>query len=186
MTPEEFDKLLECFSHDREEAARLYEIARQKLIRYFEWNSSIPAEDYADETMDRAARRIDEGQKIDKLMAYLFGIARNIVDEARRARLRAPIPLDDAHLRVKTPEPIEPDERQLCFSRCLEELAADNRDLLLDYFEGEGGAKIRSRQGIADRLGIPLNALRIRVHRIRKTLEDCIAKCLQANLVRND
>jgi RNA polymerase sigma factor (sigma-70 family) len=186
MTSEEWEKLLACFSLDREEAARLYENARQKLIRYFEWNSSIPAEDYADDAMDRAGRRLNEGQKIDKPVAYLFGIARNIVDEARRERARAPVALDEEHLRVQTPEPIEPDERRLCFNRCLEELAGDNRDLLLDYFEGEGGAKIRSRQGIANRLGIPLNALRIRVHRIRKMLEDCIAKCLEASLVRND
>jgi len=188
MTRAAWDKLLQCFASDREQAAQLYEHARQRLIRYFEWNSVSPGEDYADETMNRAARRIDEGQQIDKLMSYLFGIARNVLSEARRERARAPLSLDDAQAQVhaETPEPIEPDARQICFDRCLEELTADNRDLLLDYFEGEGGGKIRSRQGIADRLSIPMNALRIRVHRIRKTLEDCIAECLQSNFARND
>jgi RNA polymerase sigma factor (sigma-70 family) len=187
--PNPFEKLLRQFSADRDEAGELYEIARRKLIRFFEWRSIGSAEECADEVMERAARRIDEGQKIDNLMAYLFGIARIVYKEKLRERERTPQSLDETRpdlRRSNTPEPIEPDERQLCFDKCLAELSPDNRDLILDYFEGTGGAKIRSRQGIADRLGIPLNALRIRVHRIRKTLEDCIAECLTATFVRND
>jgi len=184
-----FEKLLRQFSADRDEAGELYEFARRKLIRFFEWRSIGSAEECVDEVMERAARRIDEGQKIDNLMAYLFGIARIVYKEKLRERDRTPQSLDETRPDVRpsnTPEPVEPDERQLCFDKCLAELPPDNRDLILDYFEGTGGAKIRSRQGIADRLGIPLNALRIRVHRIRKSLEDCIAECLAATFVRND
>ena len=188
LTPEAFQKLLASFSSDPEVAAREYELARRNLIRYFEWRTVADAEDWADETINRAARRIDEGQKIDKLMAYLYGIARLILKEVDRYRDRAPKSLDEVGNDIKATESeiIEPDERQLCFDHCLEELSPENRDLILDYFQEEGGAKIRSRQGIADRLGIPLNALRIRVHRIRKTLENCIAACLQVKLARND
>ena len=188
LTSEAFQKLLACFSLDPEEAAREYELARRNLIRFFEWRSVPDADNWTDETINRAARRIDEGQKIENLMAYLYGIARRILKEVDRYRDRSPKPLDEVtkNIKAKESEIIEPDARQVCFDRCLEELSGKDRDLILDYFQSEGGAKIRSRQGIADRLGIPLNALRIRVHRIRKTLENCISECLQVKLARND
>lgn len=173
---------------DREEASREYERARQKLIRYFEWRSVLGAEDWADETMNRAARRIDEGQKIDKLMSYLYGVARHIYKEILRDPNQNAANVDDLDRNLPDNKPVfvDPDARQLCFDKCLAGLSTDNQDLILEYFQGEGGVKIRGRQSIADRLEIPLNALRIRVHRIRKSLENCIADCLRQNLVRND
>ena len=183
-----FDKLLECFSSDREEAALRYETARRKLIRFFEWNSVPYAEDWADEVINRVARRVYEGQDIDNLMSYIWGVARLILKEARKYVERGPIPLDDVPIvpQQKPPEIPDPDERQLCFDRCLGEMSAESRDLILQYYEGEGAAKIKHRQELADKLGIPLNALRIRVHRIRKTLEKCIAECLQTRHSRNE
>ena len=180
LTKASFDKLLERFSSDREEAAIRYETARQKLIRFFEWNSVVCAEDWADETLNRVARRIDEGQNIDNLIAYIWGVARRVLKEAKKDSDRGPIPLEDAPTipQEKTPEIINPDARQICFDRCLEELPPDSRNLILEYYQGEGAAKIKHRQDLADKLGIPLNALRIRVHRTRKTLEKCIAECL--------
>lgn len=188
LTPEAFDKLLHCFSPDRDEAGVQYEVARRKVVRFFEWRGIAPAEEYADESLNRVARRIDEGQKIDKPMAYIFGVARVILKEALKERDRAPIALDDAPagLRHKAPEIIDPDARQLCFDHCLEALGSESRDLILSYYEGQGRAKIEHRQKVADKLQIPLNALRIRVHRIKRTLETCIAKCLKNATARND
>ena len=53
------------------------------------------------------------------------------------------------------------------------------QNLILRYYEGEGREKIDNRLELAAKLKIPLNALRIRVHRIKRTLEDCIAECLE-------
>lgn len=151
-------------------------------MRFFEWRSVGAADEYADETINRVARRIDEGQNIDKLMAYIFGVARIILKEAIKERERAPIALDDAPagLRQKAPEVIDPDVRQICFDRCLEALGDESRKLILRYYEGQGRLKIDNRQELADKLQIPLNALRIRVHRLKRTLETCIAECLKA------
>ena len=189
LTPEAFEKLLMRFSTDREEAGVQYEIARQKVIRFFEWNSVEFAAEYADEVLNRVARRIDEGQTIDNLVAYTLGVARVVLKEIRKHLDRRPIGLDDAppdRLEQKVPEPIEPDARQICFDRCLENVPAGNRKLLLDYYQFEGGAKIKHRRELAAKMGIPLNALRIRVHRIRKTFENCIADCLKNSQPRND
>ena len=188
LTKASFDKLLERFSSDREEAAIGYETARKKLIRFFEWNTVLSAEDWADETLNRVARRIDEGQSIDNLIAYIWGVARRVLKEAKKASDRAPIPLEDAPPipQENVSQIIDPDARQICFDRCLEELPAESRGLILEYYQGEGAAKIKHRQDLADKLGTPLNALRIRVHRTRKTLEKCIAECLQARHSRNE
>ena len=156
-------------------------------MRFFEWRAVGAAEEYADETINRVARRIDEGQNIDKLMAYIFGVARVILKEATKDRERAPIALDDAPeaTRQKAPEPVDPDARQICLDQCLDELGVESRDLILSYYEGQGRAKIDNRQILADKLQIPLNALRIRVHRIKRTLENCLAECLQGAAARN-
>jgi RNA polymerase sigma factor (sigma-70 family) len=72
----------------------------------------------------------------------------------------------------------ESDRRLACFDQCLATLSADVRELIINYYQEEKHAKIIGRQQLADQFGIPLNALRIRVHRIRKTLEACIQDCL--------
>lgn len=184
-----FNKLLECFSPNRDEASVQYDLARQKVVRYFECRSIGAAEGCADETIDRVTRRIDEGEKIDNLMAYIFGVARRVLREVlKEQRDRPIISLDDARpewMQQKPPEVVDPDMRQICFDRCLEELGVDSRNLVLGYYEGKGRAKIDHRQELANKLKIPLNALRIRVHRIKRTLEDCIAECLKSAAARN-
>jgi DNA-directed RNA polymerase specialized sigma24 family protein len=175
------NKLLDHFSHNRDEAAVQYDLARRKLIRYFEWRSVRAAEACADEALDRVARRIVEGQQIDKLMAYIFTTAHNIHREVLKAeKERGEMALDDAplvYLRQKEPEIVDPDVRLICFDRCLEELGAEGQNVILRYYEGEGREKIDNRLELAAKLKIPLNALRIRVHRIKRTLEECIAEC---------
>jgi RNA polymerase sigma factor (sigma-70 family) len=181
LTKEAFDKLLNAFSSDRNEAAAKYEHYRRKLLRFFEWRGIEPADEYADETYNRVARRIDEGQKIDNLISYLYAVARLVFMEALKNRQRAPVALDDApqSMRQRAPEQVEPDARVLCLDRCLDALPPENRTLIIDYYQEERRAKIELRQELADRLNIPLNALRIRAHRIRNTLEQCINQCME-------
>ena len=185
-----FDKLLDQFSADRDEAAVQYDLTRRKVVRYFEWRSVRAADACADETMDRVARRLDEGKKIDKLMAYIFATAHHIHQEVLKAESeRGAIPMEDAplaYLQQKEPEIVDPDVRLICFDRCLTELGDENQKLILGYYEGEGRAKIDNRLALAKKLKIPLNALRIRVHRIKRALEDCIADCLPWATVRNN
>jgi len=180
MTQAAFDKLLNAFSPDREEAGEQYERARVKLVRFFEWHSVGPADELADETFNRVARRIDEGQRIDNLLGYMHGVAKVLLKEV--IRKHPPISLDDApEVQQRTaPEPVKPDARQECFDRCMEELSREKRDLIDEYYQQELRFKIIRRQKLAERLGIAQNALRIRTHRIRMKLETCITKCLES------
>jgi DNA-directed RNA polymerase specialized sigma24 family protein len=180
LTQEAFDKLLACFHPDRDEAAKQLEIAYLKLVRFFEWHKCDAAETCADETIDRAARRIDEGERIDNLMGYLYGIANFVFMEWKKERDRAPLPLDSTDPPSVEP-PAEDDKREArlrCLDICLEELGAEDRVVILGYYQEEKRAKINFRKQMADRLGVGLNALRIRACRIRTKLETCVIECL--------
>jgi DNA-directed RNA polymerase specialized sigma24 family protein len=182
LTQEAFDKLLACLSANRDEAGAQYEVMRRRLVRFFEWRGVAPADEYGDETINRVARRIDEGQEVNNLRAYVYGVARMVLKEAVRDRDKEPVALDAVTegFREEEPAPVEPEPRVECFDRCLEELPPESKSLILQYYQEERRAKIELRQQLADRLSIPLNALRIRAHRIRVSLEKCIAHCLQA------
>ena len=147
LTQEAFDKLLSCFASDREKAALEYEITRRKLIRFFQSRMVAAAEEHADETINRVARRINEGQHIDNLMNYFYGVARLVFLESLKERERAPVPLDDAPqgLSQKAPEKEEPDAMLICFDRCMDTLPPESRQLIIDYYQEERRAKIRLR-----------------------------------------
>ena len=66
-----------------------------------------------------------------------------------------------------------------CLESCLDHLPAENRDLVVQYYQKEKQAKIEHRKRLATEFGIAVNALRIRAHRIRLTLQHCVEDCLQ-------
>lgn len=153
---------------------------RVKLVRYFEWRSCTLAEDLADETLNRVARRIDEGQNIFNLPAYFSTVARLVFMESVRERERTSVPLDDIP-EMSAEQPIEDEEKEArlrCLDHCLNKLPVESQTLILKYHHEERRAKINRRRQLAEGLGIPLNALRIRAHRIRTALEKCVRDCL--------
>jgi DNA-directed RNA polymerase specialized sigma24 family protein len=184
LTREAYDKLLACFSSDEEEASEQLLVAYLKLVRFFEWHTCESPEICADETIDRAARRIDEGERIDNLMGYFNGIAHYVLMEKRKPLPFEPLPIDLTDQRsFDAPAEEEHETRLSCLDTCLEELQAEDRIVILGYYQEEKRAKINFRKQMADRLGVGINALRIRAFRIRTKLEECLIKCLdQATL----
>lgn len=180
LTKKAYDQLLACFSADEAEASKQLLIAYLKLVRFFEWHGCDSPDICADKTIDRAARRIDEGERIDNLMGYLNGIANYVLMEARKEQERAPLPLDptDRHAFESPAEDEEREARLRCLDACLEKLQAEDRAVILGYYQEEKRAKINFRKQMADRLGVGLNALRIRAYRIRTRLEECVIECL--------
>ena len=179
-TERSFYKLLAAFSPDPYEAVQAYELARRKLVRYFDHHVQRDAGWCADETFDRAMRRLEEGKIVTNLMPYLYEIARFIVLEMLKEEQKmskAVIEIQVEPRRTQT-ETDEPNPRLDCFDRCLEELPPESRTLILEYYEDEGEAKIKHHTAMAERLGITMNALRLRAHRIRLSLEACVTKCV--------
>jgi len=73
----------------------------------------------------------------------------------------------------------EPDQRRECLERCLRDLPAPDYRLIVEYYQQDKRTGIALRRDFAARLGIPMNALRIRTHRIRVQLERCVEQCMQ-------
>lgn len=178
LTREGFDALLATLDPDRDQAAEKYETIRRKLIRLFEWRGCEFPEDLADETINRVARRMAEGVEVRSAdpFGYFCGVAHLVYKEVWRRAAREQKARDSGDWPPIPPDE-EPDDRRLtCLRKCLEQLSSDQQRLLLQYHQGEDN--IRNRKELCEELGIPINALRIRVHRVRRKLEDCIEGCL--------
>jgi len=179
LTPEAFDRLLRFLDPDRDHAGEKYETLRLKLTRFFYSRACREAEDRADEVFDRLTKKLVEGEEIRNVSGYCLGIARLVWLETLRGPEARQASFDDLPV---IPLPAEDDDqrelRLACFDQCLRELPEADAALLVEYCSGEHGSKSEVRQEIARRLQVPLNALRIRVHRIKAKFCECFDKCL--------
>jgi DNA-directed RNA polymerase specialized sigma24 family protein len=181
LTREGFEALLAQLDPDRERAGERYEDIRCRLIHLFEWRGCAAPEDLADETINRAARRMAEGIELQSSdpYGYFCGVAHLVYKEVLRRSSKEHRMLESGELPppVTFPEEEEPDDRRLeGLRRCLERLSLDQRDLVLRYHQGENN--IRNRRTLSAELGLTLNALRIQVHRVRRKLEACLRERL--------
>ena len=181
LTQEALDSLLASLDADREQAGRKYEQIRLKLVKYFEWRRVAFPDGEADETINRVARKIHEGAIIHNLNAYFYGVARLVFAESLKELKREQEALRQTSPGALAVEDEAPDSAdwQACFERCLQHLPEESRSLIIEYYQDEKSRKIERRKALAERLSIPLNALRIRAHRIRAGLEACVRACLE-------
>jgi len=178
LTQEAFDKLLVALGGDRESAAQKYLEIRSNLVRFFEWRGCSFPEDHADETINRIAKRVAEGEEILNYSGYSLGVARLLLLEINKGRQREQLALAEIGQASEFYEEADDGERRLvCLRSCLQTLTTDNRDLILEYYQGEKGEKIQNRKKLMDRLGIPVNTLRMRALRLREKLQSCVEEC---------
>jgi RNA polymerase sigma factor (sigma-70 family) len=177
LTQESFDALLEWLDPQREQAGQKYEDIRRRLIKIFTCRGCFEPEDLADETINRViskVREIESGFTGDRAL-YFYGVANKVHLEYLRRK-----PFESL------PDPVNSDEVERefkCLERCMERLPPGNRALVLQYYQEEKKAKIDHRKQLAERLGIAVNALRIRACRIRATLLECVRNCLERTMV---
>jgi DNA-directed RNA polymerase specialized sigma24 family protein len=181
LTQPAFDGLLALLGPDRDAAADRYLEIRRNLVRLFEWRGCSTPEEYADETINRCARKIGEGEVIRDLATYSIGIARMLLLEMGRDRAKWSRPLDEApEPRVVAPEPDTDRDRHVdCLRLCLGRLPSADRKLILSYYQGDKGDKIKNRTGLTRTLGITHGTLRMRALRLRTGLQRCAENCLQ-------
>jgi DNA-directed RNA polymerase specialized sigma24 family protein len=181
-----FERLLAALDPERERAGERYEILRRRLIELFEARGCAATEDLADETLNRVARKLGEGEEVRDVGRYAYGVARLLLLERFRAKAMEPLQLEEVSPpAVEAADAAVERERELaerealleCFERCLSLLPEEGRAFLVEYYREEKGAKIEARKEQARRLGIPLNALRLRACRLRSRLERCVREC---------
>lgn len=179
LTEESFNKLLEALDPNRRRAAEQYEHLRRSLIRYFEWRGSSYSERDADDTIDRVARKLNEGSIVEDFYTYALGVARNVALESLRGTRQEQAWFNYAPLLTDDPKVDEDADRRFdCFESCLAQLSTAKRELILAYYEGDQKTKIANRRRLATAVGMPISRLRIQAHRIREKLEACIKDCL--------
>lgn len=173
LTQDAFDALLNWLDPNRDAAAQKYESIRLRLIKIFACRGCSEAEELADETINRVTSKLPEIQPsfAGEPARYFYGVANKIHLEYLRRRPASPPPDQNGDAQ-------ESELAYKCLDRCVAKLTPANRDLVLSYYQEEKHAKIEHRKLLAATLGIAVNALRIRAHRIRATLEECVRQCL--------
>jgi len=174
ISQDHFDRLLQWLDADREKAGIRYESIRKRLIKIFVCRGSAIPEELADLTINRVARKLPEIQATytGDPAHYFCGVASNIFREWLRAD-KAPA--------IAPPRPAATDEDDekdyACLEMCVGKLPELERGLVISYYQQEKHAKIDNRKNLAERLGIGINALRIRACHIRKALRECVERC---------
>ena len=175
LSAEAFQRLLAVLDEDQEKAAHAYEQLRRRTMGLLQWWGAPIADDLADRTLDRVARKLEEGAVIDEgaLGAYVRGVARMVFYEWSRE----PRHQDVEPLQFPAPETTDQEPAALvCFDGCLASLDEGDRTLVLRYYDD--GKPKEVRRELAAELGMTLTALRIRAHRLRDRLERCVSACL--------
>lgn len=190
ITKEQFDELLSWLDSDRARAGVKYETIRHSLIRIFTWRGIAEAEDMADEVINRVTHNVFKVRPdyVGDPALYFYSVGNNLVMEQWRKKTLH-VPLTEADGQLSPPDPSTQEEQvddyereHECLSLCIQQLEPEKRALILAYYEKEKQAKIDHRKVLAEQEKIDLNALRVRVHRIRAQLEKCIRHCLNRSV----
>jgi DNA-directed RNA polymerase specialized sigma24 family protein len=179
LTERALERLLERLGSDRDAAGRKYQALRGRLVDFFDWKGTARPEMAADETLDRVARKIDEGEAVDRVEAYAFGVARRVVLEELRHELRERNATAAAAREPAATDGQAEEARVACLARCLLTLPAGDRDLIVSYYQGAGRAHLEERKDLAVRLGLQMATLKTRAHRVRVRLKACMEGCLK-------
>lgn len=174
ITKSEFDAMLAWLNpHSEQQAAEKYEEIRRRLIQIHARRGCRQAEELFDETCNRVCKKVKDiapTYQGDPAL-YFYAVANKVCLEFLKKK-PSPPPLPP-------PDTEEVEQRHACLDRCLAKHSPANRELILQYYEGEKQAKIEHRQRLADLLGLDLKTLRVRAHRIRLKLLECVSDCLK-------
>jgi hypothetical protein len=165
---------MHAFDANPRTAAMKYESLRRRLVRMFRAWGHFACEDLADRAIDRVVRKLDRGLILwpGDRNGYFFRVAYFISLEDSRQKARARRALKRLQEEGSSLEELLRQEQRLAILEVhVRSLSADERRLLLRYYEGDGQARIQNRRQLAEEQGMTLNTLRVCVHRIRAGLD---------------
>jgi DNA-directed RNA polymerase specialized sigma24 family protein len=184
-----FTQLLEWLDDGVESHGNTYLEIHRRLISYFDRRNRPSPHELADETLNRIARTLEKDGVIETRppARYCYVVARFVLLEDIRRDQRM-VRLDERsrggawgtldEVPTESREAVAAQEQRLeCLEGCLQKLTAAQRELIVEYYRGGQGQQIERRRDMAKRLGITMNALGIRVCRIRSALESCVEAC---------
>jgi DNA-directed RNA polymerase specialized sigma24 family protein len=143
---------------------------------------SADSEYLARVTLDTVATKLAQGENIQNLQAYSFGVARNVLSAYRR---KATHESAKEYLAVAasceqgSQETITKEVEEACRQKCLRALPEEQRDLIVRYYQNGLQSK-QYRDLLARELEITTEALCNRISRIKKKLGECHGLCVRA------
>jgi DNA-directed RNA polymerase specialized sigma24 family protein len=167
LSQEALDALLASLGPDRTAAAHVYEALRHRLVDLFIWERCPEPELLADETLNRMARRMAEGEAILDPYRYAHRIARMVVLETIRKTQRERAALRELSFAMRQIPALE--TSLVALRKCLGVLPAESRTLIEQYYS-------KDREQLAVAMGISVNTLRNRALRIRERLYACVMR----------
>ncbi len=177
LTSESFAKLLGTLSSNEAEAAVVYADLHESLVRYFQLKGISAPDKAADETIDRIPERINETTKPEDVKYIAFSIAKFVFLEKIRSAQKQTRADDGFYLKTGAMKKFDEKDDFESLLECFKKLYRHEQELLVNYFSDLTEERIsENRQKLADREEIDLNALRNRVSRLRRRLEDCLGK----------
>jgi len=190
LTGDSLRRLLHWLDGGVSSDGQAYVEMRRRLRDYFLRKNCRAAEELADETLTRVARRLEEEDitKDDTPARYCYIVARFVFLEHRREAQAHQMMVDSEGVSepqsagASTADAVEAaDARErllVCLEKCIQELDAPNQRIITSYYVGSEGVKIERRRELAESLGVTMNALAIRAYRIRVRLEGCVRRCV--------
>lgn len=188
MTSGAFHRLLEWLDEGADSGGQNFLEMRRRLVAFFDRKNCLNADELADETLNRVARRLEEEGKIESEAPakYCYITARFVFMESLRDKDKAGVSLDEVmrresgQLTTDDTEEKQRKEKMLdCLEHCTGKLEPENREIIIRYYYGEERVKIENRRALAASRNISVNALSIRACRIRDKLESCVGKCAE-------
>ena len=186
LTREGLDKFLALLDPDHERAGVKYQNLHRKLVKLFEWRSAPYAENLADETIDRVIHKVDKVD-IHDVSLYALGVAQNVLRESQRATTKntsldelpaGALLVNSNEDEKQRSEKLEVAKRFECLDECMRGLPAQERSMIVGYYQNRKSESIQHRREMARQLGISLGTLRVQAHRIRGKLAACVDRCL--------
>lgn len=193
LQKESFEVLLKRLNSDQKLAEEKYLVVRNKLIIFFRTRGYSQMDlELTDKTIDRAARKLleqnnSENNEIQNNLSdsYFLSVAHFVLKEHQRS-IKPTVAIEDLpannQLTTKNNQEqnlIEQEQTNLttsCFNDCLANFPIEQKLLIIEYFSVEM-TKAEQRQSLADKLGININALRVKAHRLRQDLVKCVENC---------
>jgi DNA-directed RNA polymerase specialized sigma24 family protein len=179
LTQEALDGFLKSLGPDRDSAGARYLEIHRNLVRFFEWRGCPSPEDHADEVITRVAKRLADGESIRDPATYAIGVARFLLLEIQKnLEKERRIAAAQAEIQPATSDSQDLERRAECLRLCLDKLSSGNRELILQYYEGDKGLKIKNRKRLTEKLQLTVSTLRMRALRIRESLLQCVETCI--------
>jgi DNA-directed RNA polymerase specialized sigma24 family protein len=183
LNPDAFNQLLFWLDPDRERAGIKYEEIRLKLIKIFSRRGCTIPEDLTDDVIDRVMAKVEKLilSYVGDPTLYFLGVAQKVYLEYLKKKPAVEWKESSNHGEEVAPDDLGIYRERVfeCLDHCLKGLDETSYKLIIGYYQGEKRAKIDYRVELAKQLGLALNALRTRAHRIKTDVHKCLSKCLQ-------